>query len=292
MKFIDLAQNSPEWLEFRHNKIGASDAPIILGVSPFKTPYQLYLDKVERTEQAQSRAMKRGHDMEEEARQAFETMYETIYMDKVTVVPYVVQSDIYEWMIASLDGLDIEKGVMVEIKCPGQKDHDIAVSGKIPEHYIPQLQHQLFVTGLQKMFYFSYRTGNSQPVLLEYIRDPLGTGTLVHKEIMFQDCVLTKTPPELKETDYEELVDLDTLELAMQYSRVKDELEVISSKELSLKMKLIELSNGRNCRVGRVKISQCSRKGTVDYSKIEQLSGVDLDRYRKPGTTYTQVSIS
>ena len=168
MKIIDLAQNSPEWLEFRRDKIGASDAPVIMGVSPFKTPYQLYLDKVENMHQPQNSAMKRGHDLEAEARQAFEAMYETLYMDKITVVPYVVQSDIYEWMIASLDGLDMGKGVMVEIKCPGQKDHDLAMSGKIPEHYIPQLQHQLFVTGLNKMFYFSYRKGDSHPVLLEY----------------------------------------------------------------------------------------------------------------------------
>lgn len=292
MRFIDLAQNTPEWLEFRRDKIGASDAPIILGVSPFKTPYQLYLDKIERREQSQNAAMKRGHDMEEEARKYFCTVYEMIHLEKINVVPYVVQSDTYEWMIASLDGLDIEKNILVEIKCPGQKDHDIAISGKIPEHYIPQLQHQLYVTGIDKMFYLSYRTGDTYPMLLEYRPDGTVLEKLIREEAKFYNCVLTKTPPETEDEDCEEISDLDTLALAIQYSRVKEELEALSSEELALKTKLIELSNGKNCRMGRVKISQCSRKGLVDYSKIEQLSGVDLEQYRKPGKTYTQVSLS
>lgn len=291
MRFIDLAQNTPEWLEFRRDKIGASDAPIILGVSPFKTPYQLYLDKVYYIQQTQNAAMRRGHELEAEAREYFCNVYEEIHLEKVTVIPYVVQSDTYEWMIASLDGLDLEKNVLVEIKCPGQKDHDIAMSGKIPDHYIPQLQHQLYVTGIDKMFYLSYRTGDTHPVLLEYRPDKKNLEKLIREETKFLKCMLTKTPPETEE-DCEEISDLDTLELAMQYSRVKDELEALSSEEVALKTKLIELSNGKNCRMGRVKISQCLRKGTVDYSKIEQLSGVDLDRYRKPGTAYTQVSIS
>ena len=42
---IELTQNTPEWLEFRRKKIGASDAPIILEVSTWKTPYQLWLVK-------------------------------------------------------------------------------------------------------------------------------------------------------------------------------------------------------------------------------------------------------
>lgn len=44
----------------------------------------------------------------------------------------------------------------MEIKCPGQADHDVAKSGKIPEKYIPHLQHQLAVTSLKLAYYFSF----------------------------------------------------------------------------------------------------------------------------------------
>ncbi len=227
MKFIDLAQNTPEWLEFRRDKIGASDAPIILGVSPFQTPYQLYLNKVEHMEKKQNRAMKRGHKLEAEARKSFEEMYMMLYMDQVTVVPYVVQSDAYSWMIASLDGLDLEKNVLVEIKCPGPKDHQIALDGKIPDHYIPQLQHQLFVTGFDKMYYFSYRKEDSHPVLLEYVQEKDACIKLIDAESKFFNCMLNKNPLEL---------------VAMQFAVMKQELEAKAAEEQTLKEKLVELS--------------------------------------------------
>lgn len=291
MKFIDLAQNTPEWHEFRRSRIGASDAPVILGVSPYKTPYQLYLDKVEGIEQVQNSAMKRGQELEGEARKAFEDMYEMLYMDKVEVVPCVVQSDTYNWMIASLDGLDQSKGVLVEIKCPGPKDHQLAMEGKIPEHYIPQLQHQLFVTGLDSMFYFSYRNGDGHPVLLEYKRENGSMGKLIREEAKFMECIRSRMPPSLTDKDYEERFDLEFLEVAMKFAKVKEELDQKAQEEQLLKDRLIKLSNNKNCRGGRVKVAQCCRRGTVDYSKIEQLSGIDLEVYRKPATKYSTVSI-
>ena len=290
MKIIDLQQNTPEWLEFRRSHIGASDAPIILGVSPFKTPYQLYLDKVEGIEQHQNQAMKRGHDLEPEARAAFEEMYHALYGEEIHVVPMVVQSEDCPWMIASLDGIDLDKQVLVELKSPGQKDHDIALSGQIPEHYIPQLEQQIWLTGYQRMYYFSYRPGQP-PALLEYISKKEVREKLHHMEFDFWNCISTKTPPPLLDKDFEERTDFGFVQAAMRYSEVKAELEQKLAEELKLKDELIKLAANRNCRGGRVKISQCSRRGNIDYSKIEQLSGIDLEAYRKPGTKYTTVSV-
>jgi len=35
---VDLQQNTPEWIAFRVDKLGASDAPIIMESSPWTTP--------------------------------------------------------------------------------------------------------------------------------------------------------------------------------------------------------------------------------------------------------------
>ena len=48
MKTVDLNQRSPEWLQWRSQGITASDIPIILGLSPYKTPWQLWAEKVGR----------------------------------------------------------------------------------------------------------------------------------------------------------------------------------------------------------------------------------------------------
>src|SRR5271170_1345030 len=123
-----MIQNTPEWLEMRRNKIGASDAPIIMQVSPWKTPYQLWEEKLGIAKQKQiSYEMQRGTNLEEIARQEFEKMTGLI------IFPQVVQHPNFEWMIASLDGIDLAHENIVEIKCPGINDHQYALDGKIPE---------------------------------------------------------------------------------------------------------------------------------------------------------------
>ena len=42
MKLVSVEQGSKEWLALRNNKIGASDAPIIMGESSWTTPFQLW----------------------------------------------------------------------------------------------------------------------------------------------------------------------------------------------------------------------------------------------------------
>src|SRR5688572_26054998 len=101
---IDLEQNTPEWLEFRRTRLGASDACIIMGVSPWNTPYQLWEQKVGLKENdATNDAMRRGTQMEDEARQAF------IKETGIFIKPKVKVSKNHEWIIASLDGIDAEE---------------------------------------------------------------------------------------------------------------------------------------------------------------------------------------
>ena len=41
-----MQQGSEEWLKLRKNYLGASDAAVVLGISPFQTRYQLWQDKL------------------------------------------------------------------------------------------------------------------------------------------------------------------------------------------------------------------------------------------------------
>ena len=99
---IELIQNTHEWLEFRRKKIGASDAPVILEVSPWKTPYQLWIEKTSGTPSITTHHQKRGLELEELARQTFEKKTGTIMFPKVVLHPS------FDWMMASLDGIDID----------------------------------------------------------------------------------------------------------------------------------------------------------------------------------------
>lgn len=292
MKILDMKQNTQEWLDFRRNKIGASDAPIIMSVSPYTTRYQLYESKIMGKDKAKNIYMQRGHDLEQVARSSCEEIYSMLNMEEIQLLPVVAQSSEHDWMIASLDGIDLSKKIAVEIKCPGKKDHQTAVNGKIPAHYIPQLQHQMAVTGYDSIYYYSYRTEDGEnPVMLECKRDNAYIEILIKAEKDFYNLILTKTPPETSSIGFEEIIDKYFLEIAKKYEIVKAEAEEKNREEAELKNKLIELSGGKNCMGGNIKITHTARKGTIDYSKIDQLRGIDLELYRKPSTNYATVTI-
>ena len=62
---FELEQQSEKWLEERKSRIGSSDIPIILGISPYKTPYQLWEQKVGLAPpQAENYATAKGHNLE------------------------------------------------------------------------------------------------------------------------------------------------------------------------------------------------------------------------------------
>lgn len=176
MKLITLKQRSREWLSWRATKICASDSPIIMGHSPFKTIEQLYTEKTKCFESAPNPWMLRGIEMEGIALREFEKETDLI------MFPCVGEHE-NGWMAASFDGMTIEGDCIIEIKCPGKKDHFAAMNGIIPEKNKAQLQHQLFVSGLQNMFYYSFDGENG--VTIEVKRDDAFIEVMIEKEREF-----------------------------------------------------------------------------------------------------------
>ncbi len=226
MKIINLEQRSPEWLEYRRAGIGASDASSIMGVG-FKSQYQLFHDKMSGRETVVNAAMQRGIDMEEAARQEF------IKMHGISVSPAVVENDLFSWQFASLDGMDVLQEFFVEIKCPGPKNHEVALNGLIPETYYPQLQHQFCVTGMKEGYYFSF-DGN-EGVLLEVKRNDDYIANLLEKEKEFYNRMCNFDPPLLVDKDVIVLDDPEWNEVCAEYKRVKCELSAVELREKKLK---------------------------------------------------------
>lgn len=158
MNKIPQNQRSDQWLNWRRQRIGASEASAIMGTNSFKSIGQLFDEKLGlRSPDEENEAMRRGNDLEDDARCSFELNTGYVMFPQVCVHPE------YLWMIASMDGLTIEKDVGVEIKCPGPKvAFDIYHKKVIPEYYYPQLQHQMAVTGLDKMYFYSYVPDNNE----------------------------------------------------------------------------------------------------------------------------------
>ncbi len=180
---IQIQQDTNEWNEFRKNHIGSSDAPIIMGASPWTNSIDLWEEKIGFIKDKKPNfAMKRGKILEPLALEEFENQMHLLMM------PKVFKSSDIEYISASLDGISFCNKIAVEIKCPGKKDHELALSGKIPDKYIPQLQHQLYVTELDKMYYFSYTPSTNK--ILEIYRNEEYIKILLEKEKIFWESVL------------------------------------------------------------------------------------------------------
>src|SRR6185503_3402644 len=195
----------------RRNFIGASDAPIIMGVSPWKSPLQLYREKAGiNTQQQENRAMARGTHLEDEARKKFESIM------LLEMPAKRLFSKTYEWMMASLDGFNDGSRTAVEIKCPGMAAHAMAMKGEIPEYYIPQLQHQMYVAELESIYYFSYMSENNHKII-ECMRDDSYIEKMIEKELKFWDCIQNMVEPEMTDKDFEIKSDLSWVILSNEW---------------------------------------------------------------------------
>ena len=203
----------------------------------------------------------------------------------ILVEPKIVIKD---WAMASLDGISEDGQTMVEIKCPGEKDHTEALLGKVPVHYYPQLQHQMYVTGLDSMYYFSF--DGVDGVVVPVLRDQAYIDKMVDEEYKFYQCLVNKTAPEPEEGDYIEREDDIWVQCARNLVDVQSKIKALQEEEEALRNQLIFLSDGNNAKGGGISLCQFFRRGSVDYSKIPELKGVDLDQYRKTGSTTWRIT--
>ena len=280
-----LSQNTDAWLELRKRKIGASDAPVIMNVSPWKTPYKLWTQKVGiNNEDFVTRAMQEGIDKEQEAREEF------IRQTNIDVSPKVCFHECFDWMMASLDGIDKEEKHIVEIKNAGATDHSVALDGRIPEKYYPQIQHQLEVTGLDMAYYFSYRLGKG--VIVEVGRDDKFISEMLAEEKKFFICMQDFVAPKMTTKDYVAIDDLECTKAAAELQKIMQEMSTLTKREDELKKLLTEACESRNltnASCNGMHISKCVRKGNIDYSIIPELKKIDVEIFRKIPISYWRV---
>lgn len=187
MRLVNVKPGTDSWLHFRRVHLGASDASSILQCNPYKSILDLYEEKVFQFEQDDNPFMKRGRELESVALECFEQ--ET----GLCLFPCVVKHDSIDWMCASLDGMTIAQDVILEIKCNGKKNHELAQKGKIPLHYQAQIQHQLACTGLEFSYYYSF--DGQEGIILEVPRDDEFIEKMIEKEFEFWQCLQNLTPP-------------------------------------------------------------------------------------------------
>lgn len=266
--------NTKEWEKMRQEMVGASDAPIIMGVSPYETAYQLWQRKLDLVPPKQSTyAMNRGHELEPVARDQAQQRLGCELSAQVKFHPSI------PWMMATVDGISPDSQTLVEIKCPGAIDQRTALEGHIPEKYIPQLQHQLEVCELEKGFYFSF--DGQEGVMLEFYRDDKYIKKLVSIEKEFYSCMQDLTPPALTNRDFYQIDCPEWDQVALRWKQINSQLTALEQEEKKLREWFIQRCCNQSSSGGGVNVTRFVRKGSIDYAKIPQLKGVEVEKYRK-----------
>lgn len=143
MKIIpNLVQGSDEWLAHRRNTRNASDAPAMMGASPYVSRAELVrrlATGIEREVDASTRArFDRGHEVEPVLRGLAEAMLgEELY-------PLVGVSD-DGYLGASFDGVTLDESVIFEAKLSNAGKHASIAAGEIPPADLWQIVQQFAV---------------------------------------------------------------------------------------------------------------------------------------------------
>lgn len=187
-----------EWREFRKQGIGGSDAGVVLGVNPWKSPLELWLEKTGRQEPEDisgKEAVEWGNRLESAIAQKFADLHPE-YSVEETHATFV--SEERPFMHANIDRQlqDLNTGALgiLEVKTAGARSDKDWVFGP-PDHYIAQVTHYLAVTGYE-FAYIAVLIGGQEYREYEIARDEEDISILIDREEgfwgMVQDGILPK----------------------------------------------------------------------------------------------------
>lgn len=142
------------WLESRKKGIGGSDAAAIVGLTPYKSAYTVYADKLGLLpEQPDNERMRQGRDLEEYVARRFrEDMEEKGTPKKTKNCNYILQHPKYPWLLANVDRLIVGENAGLECKTTSVLNLKRFHGEDFPEEYYVQCMHYMAVTGAERWY--------------------------------------------------------------------------------------------------------------------------------------------
>lgn len=286
MRRIEFDQGSDAWLTWRRGLLTATDAPMLLGVSPYATPYKGWQRKLGLiAEQTETEPMRRGKRDEPIARDWFIKEY-GIHMD-----PCCVESDEFNFIGASLDGLSPCGKYLLEIKSNGDQYH-FGLNDGPPEFHFCQMQHQyLSCDNIPEMcFYLSWN--KSGPKVLEIKLDKGWMEDYITQAREFWRKVVFHEAPEMTNKDYKDMSGVTYWNsYANEYRKACEQIKTLEELKDSYKKELVKLCGDDSGFGDGIKVMRKTVKGRVDYESIPQLQGINVDQFRKNPTSNWTITL-
>jgi len=186
-----LTENK-QWLQTRRGGIGGSDIGAIIGLDKYKSPLDVYFQKVEGVQPEDNAAMRRGRALEEYVAQEFAlaTGFELQQPEQ-----RIVEHPNCDFFLASVDRILVsstgERGVLECKTSARQFDRE-----NIPQSWVCQLQWYLYVLDL-KYGAIAWVGPNFNHDFVELERDDEFIEYMVQEAIKFWDTyIIPRVPPE------------------------------------------------------------------------------------------------
>lgn len=239
-----------EWLEIRRNSLGGSDASSACGANPWKSPLELWCEKMGMIpDRETNESMRRGIYLEEYVAQRF--MEET--GKKVKRDNFMYADDDFPCLTANIDRVIVGENAGLECKTMNDyssHDYDIS-SGEIPAQYYYQVQHYMMVMDWNYM-YIAFST-NFSFSWVKVDRNDEFIKSMRQAELDFwYNNVLKKIRPEADGSDSamdalnmlypdetpDSVLEFDFDDLGERYTRLNDMIKRANAEKDEIKAKL------------------------------------------------------
>src|SRR5690625_4713722 len=155
-KVMTFDMDRQDWLRERQKGIGGSDASAILGFNPWKSPFELYIEKTsDYVEEIDNEAIRLGNALEDFVAREF--TYKT--GKKVRRRNQMFRHPEHDFMIANIDRDVVGERALLECKTTGVFNKDAWQGNDIPPMYMCQIQHYMAVLDYEKA-YIAVMIGN------------------------------------------------------------------------------------------------------------------------------------
>lgn len=181
-----------EWLAWRRRGIGGSDAAAIIGLDPYRSPFDVYAEKLGlKPEPEDNEAMRQGRDLEDYVASRF---VEATGKD-VRRCNAILQHPEYPWLIGDPDRLVVGENAGLECKTTSVLNKARFNQGEYPPHYYVQCMHYMALTGAER-WYLAVLVLNQAFHVFIIERDEDEIAALIEAEKRFwEDHIVKRIPP-------------------------------------------------------------------------------------------------
>ncbi len=174
----------------RDTFIGGSDVGSIMGVNPYKSAYELFLEKsnqIERENLDDKLQIKLGHKME----QVVAELYEEETNEKVQLSNKSYKCKEYDFLVGHIDRKIVGKKKGLEIKTTSSYNKTDYVEGEIPPYHYYQCMFYMMITGMHDWDLATLRDNHSFYITHIEWNEEIAQDML-NKIVHFWNCVESK----------------------------------------------------------------------------------------------------